>query len=561
MKIPHQDHKRLDFYREIVDVCLASRARRMEQYAQWRNYFFFGTSGSESPSPWNLLYAHLDTVSAFLYASDSTRFSVRMGSKAQKSDRRRTSAFAKRIMEEWGGSNADLIYEMGVLWALIYDTTIIKHIRRGGTVLPFMIDPACFGVYREDVPMLDRQEAFVHVYYMTKTDLEKRIALHPNKADILKAAVDSFAKKDIPSGTPPLIDRVVLTSGMPGVGSSPNITGEANVTLSSIPDYTAQLDVPVIEMQELYVWNDAEDDYQVCTLASESVVVFDRPNIFLPRSRDFEGEHGFVQICPNPLPDYFWGQSECSKLAPVQDKLNARMEDIENLEGKQVDPPGAWGGMGIAEDKMAGFNIRGTQLAIDDPNFKHVTFEPNIPEHIYQSIDRFQAHMDVISGLPNVVQGKGEAGVRSAGHAGKLLTVGSARPKKRALIIEKSLELGATLFGKCLYVDEDEELYDEDDKPFIPAQMSSHFFVDVDAHSNSPVFMENNRDLAAMLLQSRSITRERFIQMLKPPMEEELLRDMKEKIVPGEQAAARAQMEAEAAKNAGAGKTPLKSVG
>jgi hypothetical protein len=95
---------------------------------------FFGTASDDAPSPWNLLYAHLDTVTAFLYASDSTRFSVRMGSKASKADYHRTTSFAKRIMEEWGSSNADLIYEMGILWSLVYDSTIIKHIRRGGKV-------------------------------------------------------------------------------------------------------------------------------------------------------------------------------------------------------------------------------------------------------------------------------------------------------------------------------------------------------------------------------------------------------------------------------------------
>lgn len=535
---------------------MASRERRVEQYAQWRNFYFFGSSGDEVPSPWNLLYAHLDTVTSFLYASDSTRFSVRMGSHAPKSDYRRTSAFAKRIMEEWKTSNADIIHQMAILWALVYDSTIIKHIRRAGNIYPFMIDPACFGVYREDVPMLDRQEAFVHVYYMTKTDLAKRLALHPRRDAILKAATDSFAKQDTASSTPPIVDRVILTSGAPGVAMT-SVVGEANVNVGTVADYTAQLAVPVIEMQEIYVWNDTEDDYQVCTMASENAVVFDRRNIFMPRSKDFEGEHGFVQVCPNPLPDYFWGQSELSKLAPIQEKLNARMLEIERLELKQVDPPGAWGGMGLPE-KMEAFNVPGSQLAIGDPNFKYEKFVPTIPEHVYQSLDRFQQHMDTVSGLPNVVQGKGESGVRSAGHAGKLLQVGTARPKKRAQIVEDSLEKSATLFGKALYVDETDELYDEQGQVFIPAQMSPHFYVEVDAHSNSPVFQENQQVMSDRLLKAKAINRERFIQMNHPPMEEQLLRDLKEKIIPGEIQAAQAQAAAQAA--AGAGKPGLKAV-
>lgn len=551
MKIPQEDAKRWDFYREIVDVCLRSRQQRIEQYVAMRNYFFYGTAGDDAPSPWNLLAAHLDTLTSFLYASDSTRFAVRMGSKAPKIDHRRTGPFAKRIMEEWGSSNADSVYEMGITWSLIYNSTIVKHIRRGGNVLPFMIDPACFGVYREDVPMLDRQEAFVHVYYSTKTDLAKRLAMHPQRDTILAKVSEGYTRVDTSSATPPIIDRVILTSGAPGVGSTPNIIGEANIAAMSQADYSARVNVPVVEMQELYVWNDAEDDYQMVTMANDQHVIFDRRQVFLPRSKEFEAEHGFVQLCPNPLPDYFWGQSECEKLSGVQDRLNERMGEIKRLEQKQVDPPNAWGGMGLPEDKLAAFNSPGADIAIGDPAFKRESFIPTVPEHVYAAIDRFQQQMDVISGLPNVVQGKGESGVRSAGHAGKLLTVGSARAKKRALIIEKQLEQGATLFGKCLWVDETDEIYDEENRPFIPNQMSPHFYVDVDAHSNSPVFMENNRELALMLLKTRSATRQRFVQMLKPPMEEELQRDLLEKIIPGEQAAAKAEQELEAARGAG----------
>lgn len=552
MKIPHQDKKRLGFYQEIIDVCLASRQRRIEQYAQWRNYYFFGTT-SEGPSPWNLVYSHLDTVTSFLYASDSTRFSVRMGAHAPQSDYRRTGPFAKLIMEDWKNSNADIIYQMGILWALVYDSTFVKHIRRGGQVYPFMVDPGCMGVYREDVPMLDRQEAFVHVYYMTKTDLEKRLVLHPRREEILRNVTSSFSKKDTPSSVPPIIDSIVLSSGQPGIAMS-NVIGEVNINASSPPDYTAQMDVPVIEMQELYVWNSDEDDYQVVTMAADSAVVYDRQNIFMPRTRDFEGEHGFVQICPNPLPDYFWGQSEVSKLAYIQDKLNERMDDIERLEKKQVDPPNAWGGMGLPEEKLASFNSPGADISIGDPNFKRETFIPVIPEHIYSSVQRFQDQMDTVSGLPNVVQGKGESGVRSAGHAGKLLTVGSSRAKKRGQIIEDSLEKGATLFGRCIYVDETDELYDDNGEPFIPAEMSAHFYVEVDAHSNSPVFQENQQAMSDRLLKARAISRERYIEMNHPPMEEQLLRDLKEKIIPAEQKAAQEKQAAEMAKGGVGGK-------
>jgi hypothetical protein len=88
--------------------------------------------------------------------------------------------------------------------------------------------------------------------------------------------------------------------------------------------------------------------------------------------------------------------------------------------------------------------------------------------------------------------------------------------------------------------------------------MDPHFFVEVDAHSNSPIFKEDQQTMSDRLLKAKAINRERYIQMNHPPMEEELLRDLNEKIIPGEQKAAQAQAQAEIAKVAG--KTNLKAV-
>jgi hypothetical protein len=64
--------------------------------------------------------------------------------------------------------------------------------------------------------------------------------------------------------------------------------------------------------------------------------------------------------------------------------------------------------------------------------------------------------------------------------------------------------------------------------------------------------MENMLSMGDRLLKARAITRERYIQMNHPPMEEELLRDLKDKILPGEAKAAEMKAQAEVAKSAGA---------
>ena len=534
MIIPKNDVKRIELYRETVDICLASRQQRLARYAQNRAYYLYGCLDGVA-SPWNKIYSHLDMVTSFLYAADSTRFSVKLGLLAPDVDYYRAPVLAKAVNEAWKMSNADIIMQQCILWALVYDTMIVKAVRRNRMLEPFALDPGSFGVYREDVPMLDRQEAFVHVFYATESDLRSRLMFHPNKESILKHVTSAAGKDDVISNMPVGVDRIMNASI--AAAGIPNIPGEVNINTFQSPDYSAELSVPLIEMQELWIWDDEQKDYQTVTMGSREVVIYDRENIFIPRVAGFEPEHPFVQICPNPLYDYFWGASEVSRLAPLQDKRNARMDDIQRLLAKQVNPPQAWGGMGLAEDKLGAFNEPGAYISLGDANFKREQFSPTIPPNVYADIAQIDQEFDDVSGITNTMSGKGDDNVRSSGQASRMLTIGTSRPKKRALIIEDSLEKAAGLYGKIIYMADDSTMTDEKGGKFIAAQMSEHFSVEVDAHSNSPVFMEDQMQKAELLFKNKCIDRKRFIQMLAPPMMDELIRDLETKIEPSEHAA------------------------
>jgi len=92
-----------------------------------------------------------------------------------------------------------------------------------------------------------------------------------------------------------------------------------------------------VELTELWVWNDETNDYQVVTCADPDVIIYDRPGatVFL------KGELPFIQICPLPLYDYYWGQSEVSRLIYLQQMRNKRMTEILDILSKQVSPPTA----------------------------------------------------------------------------------------------------------------------------------------------------------------------------------------------------------------------------
>jgi hypothetical protein len=74
-----------------------------------------------------------------------------------------------------------------------------------------------------------------------------------------------------------------------------------------------------------------------------------------------------------------------------------------------------------------------------------------MPPDLFAEIREIDGMFEEASGIVNVLQGKGEAGVRSyAVTPVNWHSLGSSRAKKRALIIEDSLEKLATLYLKCM---------------------------------------------------------------------------------------------------------------
>jgi hypothetical protein len=383
-----------------------------------------------------------------------------------------------------------------------------------------MIEPGNVGVLREDTPYTDRQEALVQKYYITKSELMNRLYSHPKRDEILKRVSSAYHQGglDVPEG----LDRIVMSQ------SNPTMYGNVNLDLSGYTRYKARVAEDTVEMNELWVWNDETQDYQVVTIADPDIVIYDRPGetVFL------KGECPFIQICPNPQYDYYWGQSEVQRLVFLQQLRNKRMSEILDLLSKQVNPPTALIGFsGILDEKNFALNRAGGLLSSDLPNAKVERVAPTMPQQLFEVIHEVDAMFAEASGISSVLSGRGEQGVRSAGHASQLARLGSSRAKKRAIIVEDALEKVATLYLKMMRVYDGTHFKDVDGVPFIAAQFTEDFVVKVDAHSNSPIFTEDLRQLAFNLFKAQAIDREGLIDLLEPPMKQLL----KEKLKANEQ--------------------------
>ena len=512
MIIPTNPLEREEFYLDLIKKCLVSREERKVDYGSLRSWYLFGNGPDEAPALYNKIYPHIDQLTSFLYSAETTRFSINIGASVKEAEHKKIPVLTRSLNDKWLDTNADQKFALATTWALCYNSGFIKLVMKGKTPQPHYVEPACIGVLREDIPGLDAQEAFVHTYYITKSELYSQLFTHPQRDSIVKrVAAVQHERTEIANG----IERIILSQ------SNPTMYGNVNLDLAGMNRYKAMVAEETVEMTELYVWNDEINDYQVVTKADPDVIIYDRAN----ESMFLKGEHPFIQVAPNPLYDYFWGLSEVQRLIYLQQLRNRRMTEILDLLSKQVSPPTALIGFtGILDEKNFALNRSGGLLATDMPNAKVEKLAPQIPPDLFREINEIDAMFEEASGIVSVLQGRGESGVRSSGHASQLARLGSSRAKKRALVIEDSLEKLATLYLKCMQAYDPTHYVDTDGNPFIAEQFTHDFVVKVDAHSNSPIFMEDLRTMAFQLLKVGAIDKESLLDLLEPPMKQ-LLKD------------------------------------
>jgi hypothetical protein len=539
MKIPTDLVKREMLYQDLIEKCCHSQEERRRQYGMLRHYFLFGRGMDEQETPYNKVYPHIDMLAAFLFAAETTKFSVHIGPHISEHQYLRVPPLNKAVNDAWLMSNADQTFGQSLLWSLVYNSMFVKlivHADKKGlrAIEPFSVDPGSFGVLREDGPVLDRQEAVVHSFYTTASMLEIELikANHPDRKKILElaSAFPRNTSQDAPSG----VDRIMLSA------SSPNMMGNVDLPLLSDVQYLPQVAEELIEMQELWVWDTDKNDYRVVTRMGNQMTIYDRDNFFL------KGELPFIQICPTPMYSYFWGMSEVEGLVGLQRWRNERVVQIKDLLDRNVNPPTALTGwMGLLDEKNFALNKAGGLLSTDSMQAKAEKFKPDMPQEIFAVIHEIDSMFAERSGLQNIMMGKGEAGVRSGKQTSELARLASARIKKRALVVEDALEKIATLYLKIMRKHDTNTLKDEAGNPFIPDQFAADFIVKVDSHSNSPLFVEDHKQMAAELFEAKAIDRESLIEMVAPPMQDLLMRKLKI-IEKNEKAAAAAEKQAEA---------------
>jgi len=531
MIIPKQKRDLERFLKFVADTCWQSREERMRLYSRRRKYFLYGSASGTAAH--NRINSHLDLVSSFLYSPDHARYAI---DPDDDNDAvvEQTAALAKYWNTTFRDSDLAYLYGEALLWSLVYDTMFLKlgWNDARGELFGVIVPPSAIGVYDETRPGLSNQSAFVHSYGIDFDEAVQRLYRAGLASELKRLSVKEREEEE-----PSSIHEIVV-SGAWGASITDNVQGVVNVQAEPTPSYQAPLGVPQCRWHEIYVWDDEYNDYAIFTMLDPDIVLSDSretieiisrvsgsekkgSNIFLP------GDHPFVPVQPYGIYDYFWGAAHIEKLIPLQNWMEKRISEIKMLLARQVNPAKFGSGiMGLADEVMAAMEGPGGWAFEQVPGSRIDELKPDIPQDLFAELKEINSMFLEASGLTQTLMGHGEEGVRGSSHARKLAITGSGRIRKVAVGLEPSLAKLGEIAIKLIAKNSEERLRAANMK-FVPAQIGTEFHIRISGHSHSPLFRDETRDEAIVMLKARAIDQEALIDILNPPNAADLKRRLR----------------------------------
>lgn len=560
MIIP-SDHKRKEEkIKFIADTCLDSQSERYNTYQYRRSYFLFGSSDERAQRVlYNRLQAHTDLVASFLFSADHAEFEIA----APRNEDPQIVAQCLAATEDWNDEFRDsgLAYQVSeaILWSLIYDSMFIKlgWNEERETLTSILVPPYNFGVYDESESELGNQHAFTHTYTIDYDEACQRLMRGglAHRIPELQAATQD-EKPTLPQ---PL--SLMLSNVQRQHVTDPVIGRVATDWVRSY-NYQAQYDTTRVRFSEVWVWDDeAEEedgkmsgDYRRFVMMEPGILLEDsretiavREKVGLKSSRnridkdslrwtdtnDFiPGEHPFGHIRPYSIYDYFFGECHTERLIPLQDWTTTRLSEIHEILEMQVDPPRVFAGfLGLTDEKADALHGPGTWVNDMNPGAKVDRMVPEMPEDLFAELKAIGELFLEASGLTKTISGQEAHGIRGGEHAKQAATTGSSRIKKTAVGLEPQLISIADTAMRLRQQKDPRLLITDSNMRFHLSQLATqNWKMRVSGHSHSPLFADEGRTTAGMLLKAQSIDREAYLRLMHPPGESNLIHSLRQRV-------------------------------
>ena len=521
MQIPENLRDRHALYRnKIRQIDMASRTSRRSKWRRMRSWLLLG-SDSGSPVRHNAIEKLVNISTAHLFAPERVRFGVILPPHYGDAFIEEEDGARLELQRLWNDTDTGLVALSAVRWAHAMDTLTAKVIvDRNVPTLTILPDPSDIGVLQEDIDDFDRQEAICHFYTMSLPAYIRMVTTHPD-ATYRKALIAEAEEHATPiegSGgadfLPPTVQRLILAQ------ASPNMIGQVNYA-SDTSLAMPQVREPVVPLAELWIWDDAEQDYRVVKnfLPTERIL-WDPINPLVP------GEHPFHPLTYNRVPGYGWGVPAIESVLPLQALLAERLDQIDYILRMNYRPPYVGIGFtGILEEKMEALREPGGFLPIPpgpgNTDIKPVV--PQMPPDAFAEVQEIERMMAAQFGLPPILHGQSEPGVRSGEQAAVLATLSSGPTFSRAMVVEDWVESITTQMLRLQRRVMSQTLRKVNGDEWWLSQMPNDFVVRVSAHSSSPVYSEQIVQKVALAKQWGAIDNEDAIRLLNLPHDELLV--------------------------------------
>lgn len=566
MKIPRRGLEQ--FVRQVANDCTASRPDRINRGNYYKSYAFYGADQPSNVALFNKTFAYLDDLESLLYSPISLQFGIRDLELPNMVTEAKGRAAASRLRQQFRASHTDTMISEAIYWSLVKGKSLIKQSWKRGGFAPDLVQPEALGVLHENHTRLDiDMEAFVHSTPITPYQFDRLISNNPER-DKLRRQAKKFMSQQT-GGMPGVDDasaKQVIVGGLypfqPAGSNTPNNTrGVVDWLGGPTPTMSAKVMASFIWLDEVWIWDDDRDGWATFQIIGDDMLIWGKDFIANIMAWDTStamenpkliDKHPFTEFCPNRVADYFWGRSEIANVALLQEAINARINGTNKILRLEEDPPKTFiGSTGINQVAMSRFNKPGGYWNDTNPNAKVASMAPQMPRDLWGSLHEFERMFDEMGGLPPIAKGRGDAGVRSAGHAETLVRMFSPRFKDRALLCERdveglaaiSLDLASAHDGNRLVAWVDGAAAGAEAEPANPLivppapgqvavlfnynDLDENVAVSVDSHSSSPAFQMEARALVFDLFKIGAAGPEDVIEHVDAPESETLLAGLK----------------------------------
>lgn len=540
LRFPKEKERLTLWLRELVDECMRSSDDRGMLYQRASQYYYMGSHDTRA-AIYNKTKGYVERLSGMLYQPTDVRFNILYDTSQDSDVLERADLVSEKLSADFRQSNSDVKFADAVTWSLINGCHFLK-LRPDKEQQTFTIDlihPQNFGVISETTIGLEHQEAMCHVSYYSISKLQEMLEEAGDKRadEIIEEILRSrqHTKGDEDKG---YIHQMVV-GGLQPVGStdsSPSAAGVVNVFPLSSPWRPQMPSSETVKFCEIWFRDaDRDCDWTTVQFVYPDVIIFgdnpERADKGRANLSGVPGHHPFIKIQPFHTPGYFWGRSVIADVQMLQDVLNKRLRDLKIMWDRNANAPMSLSGFSSVTDSMY-MKIISEGGFISDPNpnatAKPLT-EPPPPNYLEELQWLFQL-FDEASGFTPVTTGQGESGVRSGVHAQTLVRTSSPRLIAPAATVERQLADVGDLAIRIMQAN-DAKIYITADAGihFTLEQMPDGFQVEVDSHSASPIFREDNQQLAIGLARAGAIDAEDLIRLLHPPQTDRLLSRLSER--------------------------------